>query len=150
MTDPDFTTARGFALGEAATPTALAPIPSRLRPGRPPRHVTLPATEPPEQLHALAAEYAGVAIVGALAAGLIAGFLLPRPSSGSLARKARAGLAMAGEVGLAIAARSLNKATPDDAPAARQAHPLLAGAAGAWLHGAVTLISTVKGILPRK
>jgi hypothetical protein len=148
MTDPD------FALGDTPAPTALAPIPSRLRPGRPPRQVSLPATEPPEQLHALAAEYVGATILGALTVGLVAGLLLPRPRRGNFSRMARAGLAMAGEVGLAIAARSLSRKAPDETRAAPSAHRQSAADAAsaplAWLRGAATLIAAARGKAPRK
>jgi hypothetical protein len=142
VTDPDF--------GQSDAPTALAPMPSRLRPGRPPRQVSLPATEPPEQLHALAAEYVGVTVLGALAMGLVAGLLLPRPRAGNLSRMARAGLAMAGEVGLAIAARSLSQKAPDKVRAEASAQRRAKGEAPTWLRGAATLISTARGKTPRK
>lgn len=65
---------------------------------------------PPESLSDLLRQHPGLVLAGGLAAGLLAGALLPRRAGGKLAGRALSVAAMAGELGLALSRQARDRA----------------------------------------
>ena len=71
-----------------------------------PRRAQLPDAYPPEDYRSLAAEYPWLVLAAGAGLGLLAGALLPRKAGSKLGGKALGLAAMAGELGLSLAAQA--------------------------------------------
>lgn len=89
-------------------------------------------------------------VVGALAAGVAAGVMLPRRPGMRIPRGVRTGLALAGEFGLTLALSTLNRDDPADtqaSPAHSTSRELAATPSGSrltWLDTALSLLKSAK------
>lgn len=75
-----------------------------------PRRAPLPDAYPPENYRSLAAEYPWLTLAAGAGFGLLVGAMLPRKVGGKLGQRALGAAAVAGEIGLTLAARARDKA----------------------------------------